>query len=182
MVWATLVRTISRTTFSKKWFEDRHLDFYAQKARKEGFRARSCYKLMEIDEKHNILHRNSVVVELGSAPGGWTQVAAKKVKTQHGGLIVALDRSEMDPVEGAIVLQMDFIKDDRKRLHDLLVGKLVDVVLSDMAYTLSFSFSFILPLLLFSRSSSLTLFLSLFSYFSQSEYKWEYDCGSCELA
>ena len=119
---------------SRRWLE-RHLnDPYVHRANAEGMRSRAAYKLIEINDKYKILEPGMKVVDLGAAPGGWCQVAAKVVKSKaEAPSVVGIDYLEMDPVPGATILQADFLDDDApERLIEALGGA-PDVVLSDMA-------------------------------------------------
>lgn len=119
-----------RKISSIKWIERQLTDPYVMKAKKEGYRSRAAYKLIEIDEKAKILKKGQVVVDLGAAPGGWCQVAAAK-----GCKVVAIDLLEMDEIAGVTFFQMDFMDDDAP---DVLIGALegekADLVMSDMAH------------------------------------------------
>jgi 23S rRNA (uridine2552-2'-O)-methyltransferase len=111
-------------------------DPYVQLARKEGWRSRAAFKLMEIDDKDKLLKRGEVVVDLGATPGGWSQVAAKRVGDT--GMVVALDLLEMDPIHGVDFIQGDFREDDvLEKLKEKLNGRLVGLVMSDMAPNMS---------------------------------------------
>ncbi|WP_295805716.1 RlmE family RNA methyltransferase [uncultured Nitratireductor sp.] len=119
---------------SRRWLE-RHLnDPYVHKAQAEGMRSRAAYKLAEIDDRHKLLSPGARVIDLGAAPGGWCQVAAERVKsTPENPLVVGIDYLGMDPVPGAVVLEMDFLDDDApERLLETL-GEAPDLVISDMA-------------------------------------------------
>ncbi len=119
---------------SRRWLE-RHLnDPYVHRARAAGYRSRAAFKLIEIDERYHLLKPGQTVIDLGAAPGGWCQVAVEKVKsTEQKPTVVGIDYLEMDPVLGAVILQMDFLDDDAPdRLIEALGGR-PDVVLSDMA-------------------------------------------------
>ena len=111
----------------------RHLnDEYVQRAQREGYRSRAAYKLLEIQEKDHILRPGQVVVDLGAAPGGWSQVAKQLVGSR--GEVFALDLLEMEPLPGVNFLQGDFREQMvLDRLMDLLAGRPVDLVISDMA-------------------------------------------------
>ncbi len=111
-------------------------DPFVQRARKEGWRSRAAFKLMEIDDKDKLLKRGEVVVDLGAAPGGWSQVAAKRVGDE--GRVLALDLLEMDPIHGVCFLQGDF-RDDPvlEQLEEALAGRPVGLVMSDMAPNMS---------------------------------------------
>ena len=111
-------------------------DTYVQLARKEGWRSRAAFKLMEIDDKDKLLKRGEVVVDLGATPGGWSQVAAKRVG--DSGMIVALDLIEMEPLHGVEFIQGDFREDDvLAKLEEKLIGRKVGLVMSDMAPNMS---------------------------------------------
>ena len=130
-----LKKTRGRTQSSKQWLERQLNDPYVAAAKREGYRSRAAYKLDEIAEKYAFLKPGSVVVDLGAAPGGWTQVAAKRVKAEDGrGAVVALDILPFDPVPGTITLLQDFSEPQAEgRLLDALGGRKADAVLSDMA-------------------------------------------------
>ena len=118
-----------RTTSSTKWLKRQLNDPYVAKAQMDGYRGRAAYKLIEINEKIDVLKPGAMVVDLGAAPGGWCQVAAKA-----GCKVVGLDLLEMDPIEGAALFQMDFMDDDApEALIDAMGGVAADVVMSDMA-------------------------------------------------
>lgn len=123
-----------RTTSSQKWLQRQLNDPYVARAKREGWRSRAAFKLIEMDEKLHLLRRGMRVVDLGAAPGGWSQVAAKKIGVSEGqGKIVAIDLLEMDPVTGVVFAQMDFLDPDApERLLAMLDGQ-ADVVMSDMA-------------------------------------------------
>ena len=103
------------------------------RAKREGYRSRAAYKLIEIDDRHKILKTGAKVIDLGAAPGGWSQVAAQRVKAGEGGRVVAIDLLEMEPLPNVEFMQMDFLDAGApKKLRDML-GEGADVVLSDMA-------------------------------------------------
>ena len=111
-------------------------DPYVQLAKKEGWRSRAAFKLIEMDEKDKLLRRGEVVVDLGATPGGWSQVAAKRVG--DGGMVVALDLLEMEPIHNVEFIQGDFREDDvLKALEEKLDGRRVGLVMSDMAPNMS---------------------------------------------
>jgi 23S rRNA (uridine2552-2'-O)-methyltransferase len=123
-----------RKLSSKLWLERQLNDPYVAQARRDGLRSRAAYKLIEIDDKYHFLKSGIAVVDLGAAPGGWSQVAAKRVGAQEGkGKIVAIDLLGMAPWPGVEFIELDFL-DPRapKSIKDLLGGP-ADVVLSDMA-------------------------------------------------
>ena len=104
-------------------------------ARREGYRSRAAFKLLEIDAKHRLLRPGQRVIDLGAAPGGWSQVAAAKVKSvEGGGQVVGIDLLEMDPIAGVEFVRLDFMDPEAPaRLKAMLRGGNADVVLSDMA-------------------------------------------------
>ncbi len=127
---------MKRSASSKQWLRRHVNDPYVQRSRREGYRSRAAYKLLEIDEKDRLLAPGAVVVDLGAAPGGWTQVAARKAGDR--GRVVAIDLLDMPPVPGALFLQADFASDEGlARVEDALAGARADLVLSDMAPNLS---------------------------------------------
>lgn len=127
---------MKRTRTSKAWMREHVNDPYVLLAKKEGYRSRAAYKLMEMDERDHLLRSGMTVVDLGAAPGGWTQVAAKK--TGPGGVLVAFDILPMEPVKGAIVIQGDFREDAALvQLDAALQGRPVDIVISDIAPNIS---------------------------------------------
>ena len=127
---------MKRTKSSNRWLEDHENDAYVQRARREGYRSRACYKLLEIDEKYQILHEGMTVVDLGAAPGGWSQVAVGK--TGVGGRVVSIDILDMEPLRGVEFIQGDFTTDSvLEQLLSCLSGATVDLVISDMAPNLS---------------------------------------------
>jgi 23S rRNA (uridine2552-2'-O)-methyltransferase len=124
-----------RTASSTRWLQRQLNDPYVVKARKEGWRSRAAFKLIEIDEKHHLLKRGMRVVDLGAAPGGWCQVAARITgSTPDRPLVVGIDYLEVDPIPGVVLLQKDFLDDDApEALMTALGGHAPDVVVSDMA-------------------------------------------------
>ena len=124
-----------RSNSSARWLERQLNDPYVSAAKREGFRSRSAYKLLEIDDKHKILNPGAIVIDLGAAPGGWSHVASERVRAKKGnGLVVAVDYLEIDPLPGVEVLKLDFTDEDaEEKIFALLPSKKADVVLSDMA-------------------------------------------------
>jgi 23S rRNA (uridine2552-2'-O)-methyltransferase len=119
-----------RKISSTKWLERQLNDPYVKRAKAEGYRSRAAYKLIELDEKFHFLRGVERVIDLGIAPGGWTQVVRKQVPKAA---VVGIDLLPTDPIDGAIILQMDFLADDApERLREALGGE-ADLVLSDMA-------------------------------------------------
>jgi 23S rRNA (uridine2552-2'-O)-methyltransferase len=127
---AVPVRTAKgRSGASQRWLARQLNDPYVQAAKQQGWRSRAAFKLAELDDRFHLIHRGARVVDLGAAPGGWTQVAARRGAAQ----VVAVDLLPMDPVPGSVVLGGDFIEPDvQERLIEALGGK-ADLVLSDMA-------------------------------------------------
>ena len=124
-----------RSLSSQRWLERQLNDPYVAAAKREGYRSRAAYKLLEMDDKYRVLKPGHVVVDLGAAPGGWSQVAAERVKSVEGrGRVVALDINPMAALAGVTVLHMDFLDEKApERLIEALGGARADVVLSDMA-------------------------------------------------
>ena len=123
-----------RTLSSKLWLERQLNDPYVARARREGLRSRAAYKLTEIDDKQSLLRLGASVVDLGAAPGGWSQVAAKRVGAAEGrGKVVAIDLLDMMPVPGVEFRQLDFLDPAAPDAIKGLLGGAADVVLSDMA-------------------------------------------------
>ncbi|MCI5059552.1 MAG: RlmE family RNA methyltransferase [Alphaproteobacteria bacterium] len=124
------VRTAKgRSTSSTKWLKRQINDPYVAKAQADGYRSRAAYKLIEMNEKLDLLHSGMSVIDLGAAPGGWSQIAAN-----HGCKVIALDLLEMDPLPGVSFIRIDFSDDEAPGvLLDALGGSGVDLVMSDMA-------------------------------------------------
>jgi 23S rRNA (uridine2552-2'-O)-methyltransferase len=121
---------------NKAWINEHVNDTYVQRARAEGWRSRAAFKLTEIDDKDKLLKPGMTVVDLGSAPGSWSQVAAKRVAP--GGRLIALDLLPMEPIHGVEFIQGDFHEDAvLQALAETLAGRQVDLVLSDMAPNMS---------------------------------------------
>ena len=120
---------------SKLWLERQLNDPYVAQAKREGYRSRAAYKLIEIDDKHRLLKPGQTVVDLGAAPGGWSQIAAKRVGATEGkGRVVAIDLLEMGEIPGVEFAQLDFhAANAPEKLRAMLGGHRADVVLSDMA-------------------------------------------------
>ena len=127
---------MARTKTSKAWLYEHVNDPYVQKAKAEGWRSRASFKLMEIDDRDRLIRPGEVVVDLGAAPGGWSQVAAERLKGR--GRVIALDLLEMAAIPGVDFFQGDF-RDDAilARLEEKLDGDRVGLVLSDMAPNIS---------------------------------------------
>lgn len=125
----------SRTPSSQRWLERQLNDPYVAAAKREGLRSRAAYKLIEIDDKYHILKPGQTVVDLGAAPGGWSQVASERVRAVEGkGQVVAIDYLAFDALPGVEILQLDFMDDSAPdRLKGLMRNGRADIVLSDMA-------------------------------------------------
>ena len=119
-----------------RWLDNHVSDEYVQRARRDGYRSRACYKLMEIDDKHQILRSGITVVDLGAAPGSWSQLAAKRIGP--AGSIIAIDILDMVPMPGVKLIKGDFTADSTlENLMRHLSGEQIDLVISDMAPNLS---------------------------------------------
>ena len=123
-----------RTTSSRRWLERQLSDPFVAEAKRQGYRSRAALKLVEMEAKAKLLRPGRRVVDLGAAPGGWTQVAVERVKPESGkGAVVAIDITPMAAIEGATLLELDaFTPDAPQRILSALGGP-VDVLLSDMA-------------------------------------------------
>ena len=129
---------------NKAWLHDHMNDPYVKQAQKDGYRARAAYKLKEIDEAYGLIHPGNVVVDLGCAPGAWSQYVRRRL-APHGaatgtlhGAIIGLDLLPMEPIDGVTFIQGEFREDDvLAQLEAALAGRVVDVVVSDMAPNLS---------------------------------------------
>jgi 23S rRNA (uridine2552-2'-O)-methyltransferase len=132
----TRVKTArGRKISSTRWLQRQLNDPYVVRARNDGWRSRAAFKLLEIDEKQHLLKPGLRVVDLGAAPGGWSQVVAKAVgSTPENPLVAGIDYLDMDPVPGVILLKKDFTDEDApEALMQAMGGHKVDLVLSDMA-------------------------------------------------
>lgn len=127
---------MAKNKTSRQWVHDHINDPYVKQAQAQGYRSRAAFKLLQIDERDHLLAPGKVVVDLGSTPGGWSQVVSKKVAP--GGRVIALDLLPMDPVPGVHFIHGDFREDEvLEQLVAALEGKPVGLVLSDMAPNLS---------------------------------------------
>jgi 23S rRNA (uridine2552-2'-O)-methyltransferase len=127
---------MKRTRTSNAWLREHVNDTYVQRARAEGYRSRASFKLMEIDDRDHLIRSGEVVVDLGATPGGWSQVAAKRMGGK--GRVIALDLLEMDPLHGVDFVQGDFREEIvLQQLETMLAGAKVGLVLSDMAPNMS---------------------------------------------
>jgi len=133
---AFLLAEMKKSHSSKQWLRRHVNDPYVQRSKREGYRSRSAYKLTEIDERDKLLRPGQVVVDLGAAPGGWSQVLAQRVGAR--GRVIAIDLLEMEPVAGVTFIQGDFGSDrGLEAVQAALEGGRADLVLSDMSPNLS---------------------------------------------
>ena len=123
-----------RKLASTRWLTRQLNDPYVEEAKRRGYRSRAAFKLSEIDEKYHPLRPGMSVVDLGAAPGGWSQVAAQRIKVMTGkGTVIAVDVVEMEPISGVTALKLDLTDPDAaERIDDALNGKKADLVMSDM--------------------------------------------------
>lgn len=119
-----------RTTSSTRWLQRQLNDPYVAAAKRAGYRSRAAYKLLEMDDKFHMLRKGARVLDLGAAPGGWTQVSVARA---GAGNVLAVDINEMEPVAGAEFLQLDFLEPDAPDQIRTALGGAADLVLSDMA-------------------------------------------------
>ncbi|MBO4224896.1 RlmE family RNA methyltransferase [Bradyrhizobium neotropicale] len=123
-----------RKLSSKLWLERQLNDPYVAKAKAQGYRSRAAFKLTEIDDKYRLLKPGMTVVDLGAAPGGWSQVAAKRVGSADGkGKVIAIDLLEMGEIPGVTFAQLDFLDNDAPEKLIAMMGGRADIVMSDMA-------------------------------------------------
>jgi 23S rRNA (uridine2552-2'-O)-methyltransferase len=119
-----------RTVSSQRWLQRQLNDPYVAEAKKRGYRSRAAFKLLQLDDQLRFLKPGGRVIDLGAAPGGWTQVSVERVR---GGVVVGIDLMPVEPIAGATVLAKDFYEDDAPDTLKALLGGPADVVLSDMA-------------------------------------------------
>ena len=123
-----------RTVSSQRWLQRQLNDPYVAEAKKRGYRSRAAFKLLQIDDQFRFLKPGARVVDLGAAPGGWTQVVVERTKPgRGGGVVVGIDVTPVEPIAGATVLAKDFYDDDAPGVLTKLLAGQADVVLSDMA-------------------------------------------------
>lgn len=123
-----------RTAAQKRWLERQLNDPYVSRAKREGWRSRAAFKLIEIDDKCRLLRPGARVVDLGAAPGGWSQVAANRVGVGEGrGRVIAIDLLDMPPIPGVDVFKLDFLDPEAPGRLKAMLGGEADLVLSDMA-------------------------------------------------
>jgi len=121
---------LKKNKISKNWVNKQRRDTYVRQSKVDGYRARSAYKLIEIDEKFKIFKGGLTVIDIGAAPGSWSQYASKVVKN---GKIVSIDLKEMEPIDNTFQIKGDFTEDEtQQKIKEFLTGK-SDVVMSDMA-------------------------------------------------
>ncbi len=127
---------MGRSKSSKRWLEEHHADEYVLKSRREGYRSRAVYKLIELQEKDHLLKSKQFVVDLGAAPGGWTEYASQFCS--KGGRLIAVDLLEMDSITDVDIIQGDFTEQKvLDEILELINNSPVDLVLSDMAPNIS---------------------------------------------
>jgi 23S rRNA (uridine2552-2'-O)-methyltransferase len=121
---------LKKNKISKNWVNKQRRDTYVRQSKVDGYRARSAYKLIEIDEKFKIFKGGLTVIDIGAAPGSWSQYASKVVKN---GKIISIDLKEMEPIDNTVQIKGDFTEDEtQQKIKEFLIGK-SDVVMSDMA-------------------------------------------------
>lgn len=127
---------MKRRPTSKAWMQEHVNDEFVKKAQRDGYRARAAYKLIEIDDKDHLIKPGMTIVDLGAAPGSWSQVAVERLK--GNGRVIALDLLDMQPLAGVEFIQGDFREDAvLQQLENFLAGKQVDLVIADMAPNIS---------------------------------------------
>ncbi len=123
-----------RTVSSQRWLQRQLNDPYVEEAKKRGYRSRAAFKLLQIDDQFHFLKPGGRIIDLGAAPGGWTQVSVERVGSgKTKGVVIGIDLTPVEPIAGATVLAKDFYDDDAPALLTELLGGPADVVLSDMA-------------------------------------------------
>jgi 23S rRNA (uridine2552-2'-O)-methyltransferase len=125
------IKDRNKTQSSRRWLERQLNDPYVARAKREGYRSRAAFKLAEIDDKYHVLTSGARVVDLGAAPGGWSQVAGRRVGAR--GRVVAIDVLDMEGIAGVDFAQLDFLDADAPDRLKAMLGGPADVVLSDMA-------------------------------------------------
>ncbi|WP_372987800.1 23S rRNA (uridine(2552)-2'-O)-methyltransferase RlmE [Marinobacter sp.] len=127
---------MARSKSSDRWLKEHFDDVWVRKSQEDGYRSRASYKLVELDKKDKLFRPGQLVVDLGAAPGGWSQVAVERVGDK--GVVIASDILPMDPIAGVDFVQGDFTEDEVfERLMELLGDRQADVVISDMAPNMS---------------------------------------------
>jgi 23S rRNA (uridine2552-2'-O)-methyltransferase len=124
----------ARSASSRRWLERQRSDPYVGRAKREGWRSRAAFKLIEIDDKFHLLKPGATVVDLGAAPGGWSQVAAKRVQAAEGrGRVIAIDLLDLPPLAGVEGIRLDFLDPEAPERLKARLEQGADAVLSDMA-------------------------------------------------
>jgi 23S rRNA (uridine2552-2'-O)-methyltransferase len=128
--------SVARSKSSKRWLTEHFDDYYVKQAQKQGLRSRAAFKLLELQEKYGLIRKGMCVVDLGSAPGSWSQVVIEQLGEQ--GRVIALDILEMPPIQGVEFILGDFTEaEPLQALEHLLGDRRPDLVLSDMAPNMS---------------------------------------------
>src|SRR3954454_545374 len=123
-----------RTVSQQRWLQRQLNDPYVAEAKKRGYRSRAAFKLLQLDDQFRFLKPGARVIDLGAAPGGWTQVAVERVRPeQSNGMVLGIDLTPVEPIAGATVLAKDFYDEDAAQVLRQHLGGQADVVLSDMA-------------------------------------------------
>ncbi len=130
-----LATTMAKSKSSAQWLRRHVTDWYVHKAKEQGYRSRAAFKLIEIDEREHLLRPGVRVVDLGAAPGGWSQVAARR--SAPGGRVVAIDLLKIEPISGVMVIQGDFLSEPSRREVVAALGGKADLVLSDLSSNLT---------------------------------------------
>ena len=121
---------MKKNKFSKNWIIKQKRDIYVKKSKLEGYRSRAVYKLQEINEKFKLIKNNALVVDLGAAPGSWSQYISKNFKSSK---IISIDLKDIEPIKNLFHIKGDFTEDDQKIKIQNYFGKKVDLIISDMA-------------------------------------------------
>ncbi|OJX09838.1 MAG: 23S rRNA methyltransferase [Caedibacter sp. 37-49] len=130
----TLKTARGRKPSSQRWLQRQLNDPYVQEAQARGFRSRAAFKLLELNEKFHFLKAGITLIDLGAAPGGWTQVAVQKINPRHtGGKVIGIDLLEIQPITDATLIQGDFLETNQRQKIKELIKEKVHVVISDMA-------------------------------------------------
>lgn len=123
----------NRKTSSTRWLQRQLNDPYVQQAKRDGYRSRAAYKLLDMQEKYHLLKAGYKVIDLGAAPGGWSQIAANIVNSSKRGMVLAVDLLAMPELPGCTVMQLDFMSEEAPEVIKNAIGGEADVVMSDMA-------------------------------------------------
>ena len=119
-----------KNKISKEWINKQHRDIYVKASKIQGYRSRSAFKLIEIDEKFNLFRNSKLFLDLGAAPGGWSQVASKKIKN---GKILSIDVKEIEPINNVNFIKGDFTQESVRKKIENFFSKKVDLIASDMS-------------------------------------------------